>query len=552
MTSSVNNGFFLEDWWVSPAEGTLSRGEEVVHLEPKTMEVLVYLASRPGEVITREELERDVWRGALVGYDAITNTVIKLRKALGDDARQPHFISTIPKKGYQLIATPGESTGAAQTVSESLPGVSTRSANIRLFGFGAIAVLAIVGLAWALLPVDKGRQELPTIAVLPFENLNVDPKQDFLADGITEDIITDLSKLSSIQVIASNSSSAFKGKDTPIKEIGDELNVTYVVKGTVRRLDDDFRVNVQLVNAKTGFNAWAGRYDRKVKEVFAIQDDVTRNIVRILSIQTTQQEETRLARKATSNLEAYDYFQEGMRHYRAITREGNELARQSYRKAIELDPNYGRAYGAISVTLATDYRWGWTDNPSETLEHALELATRAVQLDPASPQTHWALGFVRLARREYSDARTAAEKSIEVAPNYADGYGLLGIISANQNEPNQAIKYTRRGMELNPYYTWEYLYTLGMSYHMLEDYDKAIEVLEEAQARNGNVVQVKLYLAACYVRVNRLDDAEWMVEQLQVITPSTLLSTLDKTLSLSNSAARRTLLADLKRAGLPE
>jgi len=552
MTGSVTNGFSLEDWWVSPAEGTLSRGAEVVHLEPKAMEVLVYLASRPGDVITREELERDVWRGALVGYDAITNTVIKLRKALGDSARQPRFISTIPKRGYQLIAVPGESTGAVHAVSGGRPGVGASGVNTRLFGLGALAVLAIIGLVWALLPGENGRLALPSIAVLPFENLNADPKQDFLADGITEDIITDLSKLSSIQVIASNSSSAFKGKDTPIKEIGSELNVTYVVKGTVRRLNDDFRVNVQLVNAGTGFNAWAGRYDRKVKEVFAIQDDVTRNIVRILSIQTTRQEETRLARKATSNLEAYDYFQEGMRYYRAITREGNELARQSYRKAIELDPDYGRAYGAIAVTLVTDYRWGWTDTPAETLEHALELATRAVELDPASPQTHWALGFVRLARREYSEASTAAEKSIEVAPNYADGYGLLGIISANQNDAQQAIKYTRRGMELNPYYTWEYLYTLGMSYHMLEDYDKAIQVLEEAQARNGNVVQVKLYLAACYVRVNRQDDAEWVVEQLQVISPTTLLSTLDKTLSLSNSAARRILLADLKKAGLPE
>jgi len=556
MTDLATKGFSLGDWRVSPAEGILSRGDEVVHLEPKAMEVLVYLASRPGEVITREELERDVWRGALVGYDAVTNTVIKLRKALGDDARKPRFIATIPKKGYQLIASPRESDGEAAAASAVKPATVAAgkfaAANSRLLGFGLMAIVVIVGLMWIFLTTDRDSQKPPSIAVLPFENLNADPKQDFLADGITEDLITDLSKLSSIQVIASNSSSAFRGKQASIKQIGEELKVTYVVKGTVRRLSDDFRVNVQLVNAETGFNTWAARYDRKVKEVFAIQDDVTRNIVRILAIQTTQQEETRLSRKATSNLEAYDYFQEGMRHYRAITREGNELARQSYRKAIELDPNYGRAYGAISVTLATDYRWGWTDNPSETLEHALELATRAVQLDPASPQTHWALGFVRLARREYSDARTAAEKSIEVAPNYADGYGLLGIISANQNEPNQAIKYTRRGMELNPYYTWEYLYTLGMSYHMLEDYDKAIEVLEEAQARNGNVVQVKLYLAACYVRVNRLDDAEWMVEQLQVITPSTLLSTLDKTLSLSNSAARRTLLADLKRAGLPE
>ena len=180
------------------------------------------------------------------------------------------------------------------------------------------------------------------------------------------------------------------------------------------------------------------------------------------------------------------------------------------------------------------------------------MAKKAVELDPDSPQTYWALGFVQLARKEYEDARATAEKSIEVAPNYADGYGLLGIISSNLGEAHQAIEYTRRGMQLNPYYTWEYLFTLGQSYYTLKEYDKAIKVLEDAQSRNPNAPNAKLFLAACYVRVGRQSDAEWVIEQLEVISPATTLSGIDKTLTFSNTATKKLVLADLKQAGLPD
>ena len=561
MTSLETNGFQLEDWRITPAEGTLVRGDEVVRLEPKAMEVLVYFASRPGEVVTREELERDVWRGALVGYDAVTNTVIKLRKALGDDARHSRFISTIPKRGYQLICpvSPNEKTGVVDTAvqsanssTEPVVGTFFSRMNPRLTGIAAAVMLVIVSAAYFLFQGSNDRSGPPSIIVLPFENLNADPKQDFLADGMTEDIITDLSKLSNVHVIASNTSSAYKGKNPSIVDIGKELKVSYVLKGTIRRLSNDFRVNVQLVNTSTGYNAWASRYDRNVNDLFAIQDDMTRNIVRVLAIKMTGVEQSRLQKKATDSLKAYDYFQEGLRHYRAITKGSNVLARQAYRQAIELDPNYGRAYGGIAVTLVVDYRWGWTDTPQEALDRALVLAKKAVELDPDSPQTYWALGFVQLARKDYKDARAAAEKSIEVAPNYADGYGLLGVINSWQGNAQQAIEYTRRGMRLNPYYTWEYLYTLGQAYYTLKDYDKAIEVLEDAQTRNPNVPQVKLFLAACYIRVGRQSDAEWVIEQLEVISPATTLSGIDKTLTFSNAATKKLLLADLQQAGLPD
>ena len=555
MNDAAAKSFYLGDWRVSPQEGLLTRDDTVVHLEPKAMEVLVYMASRAGEVITREDLERDVWRGALVGYDAVTNTVIKLRKALQDSARQSRYIATIPKRGYQLIATVSDSgsidlgvvSGKQGTRIPSKPLSRLRTA---IFGLGIVAMLLLVSLAWLF--TSNKHDGPPSIAVLPFENLNKDPKQDYLADGVTEDLITDLSKLSNIRVISNSTTSAYKDKQDSVTEIGSELGVTYVVKGNVRQVGDNFRVNVQLVNANTGFNAWASRYDRDIKELFNIQDDVSRNIVRALSVKVSSQEESRLAQRSTNSLKAYDYFQEGMRRYRTTSREGGAQAREFYRKAIEIDPAYGRAYGAIAVTLAMDYRWGWTDTPIADLDKALTLARKAVELDPASPQTYWALGFVQMARRDHDGAKKAALQSIDVAPNYADGYGLLGWASIALGEARQGVDSTKQGMRLNPYYTWEYLSVLGQGYYMLRDYANAVKALEEADARNGNIMQVKAVLAASYVRLGRKTDAEWVVEQLKLNNPEITVSHIQKTWVLASPASINLLAADLKRVGLPD
>jgi adenylate cyclase len=553
--------FFIDKWQVSPLEGLLTRGSETVRLEPKAMEVLVYFASRPGEVITRHELERDVWHGALVGYDAVTNTVIKLRKALQDSAREPRFIVTIPKKGYQLIASTdyhgGDDRPESATPVSDVPKAAVRrdwpSWSFYRTGI-ATAVLACI-LVFVLLwlwSTNNKSVALPSIVVLPFDNLNEDPKQDYLANGITEDIITDLSKLSNILVIASNTSSRYRGKHVSAEDVGADLNVEFVLRGSIRRLGDEVRVNVQLINTETGFNTWAQRYDRKIAEVFAVQDEVTRSIVKALAVKITNQEEHRLVQKTTDSLKAYDYFQEGQRIYKFSTKETNEQARELYRKAIELDPSYGRAYGAMAITLARDYRRGWTNTPNEALDRALVLAKTAVALDNASPQTYWALGFVYFTRKDFLNAEKAAARSITIAPSYADGYGLLALISSHNGQPKRAMELTNMGIRLNPYFTWEYLYVLGITKYATGSYDSAIALLEKAQARNDNVVPVKLFLAACYVKANRQADAEWVVAQLQMLSPATTVTAIDKTIPIANPEFKQSFLKDLRKAGLPE
>jgi TolB-like protein/DNA-binding winged helix-turn-helix (wHTH) protein/Flp pilus assembly protein TadD len=566
-------GFMIDGWRVSPPEGVLTRGDETAHLEPKAMEVLVYLASHPGEVITREELERNVWHGAVVGYDAVTNTIIKLRKALQDSARQPHYIATIPKKGYQLIAsvTCSDDDNSPATVlrtsnepvasaAQEQPAWYTHKKGMGITTLAAILVFGLVWL-WPESPtqskpattVHKGDNlVLPSIIVLPFENLSDDPKQEYLADGITEDIITDLSRLSNLLVIASNTSFTYKGKQVTLEDVATDLNVVFVLKGSIRQLDDAVRVNAQLVNTTTGFNTWAQRYDRKISEVFTVQDEVTQSIVEALAIKMTSQEKQRLSQKTTNSLKAYDFFQEGQKIIRVNTKETNAQARAMYREAIELDPDYGRAYGAMAYTLAADFRRGWTDTPLWTLDRALELAKKAVALDDSTPQTYWALGFVYLNRKEYDHAEKAVEQAINIAPNYADGYGLLALINSFLGKPERAIELNNKAIRLNPYYTFEYLYIHGMAYYKLGDYDAAIAILEEAQERNANAIQVKVFLAASYVRSGRQDDAEWVINELQVLSPTATITGLDNAIPIAVPEFKHALLDDLRKAGLPE
>ena len=545
----------LDDWQVSSEEGTLSRGNETVHLEPRVMDVLVYLAERPGQVITRDQLERDVWRGALVGYDAVSSTIIKLRKALKDDARQPRIIVTVPKKGYQLVAP----VRLAHQATDQKPPVpptqntlkTTRSRYVIAAGLFLVVFATVV--AWKFIATPAGQQtDIPSLLVLPFENIVASEEHEVFVDGITEDIITDLSRLGNLSVMSSNVTFKYRGRQVTLQELHEELDVDFVVQGSVRRLGQEIRINVQLVNARTGVNLWAQRYDRKLADVFFVQDEITNTLIDTLSIKLTSTEQLRLAQRTTNNLMAYDFFLEGQRISKQGTQQANQLAADAYRKAIEQDAAYGRAYGALAFILASDFRRGWTEAPVETLDRALALAEQGVALDDAIPHTYWALGYVHLMRKEFTKAEQAATTAISIAPNYADGYGLLALIYNNLGEPAKSVEFVEKGMRINPYYTWDYLFNLGWAHYMLGNHDKAIDALEKAQQRNESVVPIKLILAASYAQAGKQDDAEWTVEQLLILNPMTTLSHTDNAMPIAKPGLKQQLLDDLRKAGLPE
>ncbi len=289
---------------------------------------------------------------------------------------------------------------------------------------------------------------------------------------------------------------------------------------------------------------------RKLEDIFALQDEITGKIVSALVIQLSAREKADLALKATRNVAAYDLFLRGRQYDRLGTREGLEMAQAFYREAIQLDPRFGRAYGALARTLTRAMIWGFTERSAQGLDQALELAQQAVSLNNSLPQTHWALGYVHLHRHEGEPALAATQRSIELAPNYADGYALLALINNHAGRGQEAIRLINRAMALNPRYTWEYPNILGRGYYNLADYNKAVETFLDALARNEIVGIPRLFLISSYVRLDRLDDARWEVAQLQTHNPQMTLSQLRRQVFIWNKEALDRFIADLEKVGV--
>ena len=289
-----------------------------------------------------------------------------------------------------------------------------------------------------------------SIAVLPFANMSGDAEQEYFADGISEDTITALSKLSQLFVIARNSSFTFKGKNVNVQEVGKSLGVRYVLEGSVRKSGNKVRITAQLIDATTGGHLWAERFDRDLTDIFAVQDDVTQQIVGALALNLTEGDQQRLATEHSENLEAYDCFLRGREQWRGLSKEANIKARDLFQRAIELDPKFAPAYAFLAVAHALSYINRWSPSPPKSLEQAEEAALQAVALDDRYPYAHWALGIVSLYMRRHDVAIREAERSISLAPNLADGHETLGQCAALFRQVRGGTRLFQPGNGLEP------------------------------------------------------------------------------------------------------
>jgi adenylate cyclase len=464
--------------------------------------------------------------------------------------------------GKQRFKNITESVACYRVVgSSAAPASEPRTpSRVWLAGLAFLAIAAIVagsvlwqrGVDEPARAVQEEPAARPSVVVLPFSNLSADPQQAYFSDGITNDIITDLSRLQSLRVIARASAFAYKNQTVDVADIGRDLGVRYVVEGSVQKAGGRLRINVHVTDTQTGFDLWGERYDGSVDDLFAVQDEVTRQIVDTLAVQLTPEEQRNLGRAATRSFEAYDLLLQGLEQYRTRTPESHARAKAAYTRAIELDPEFARAYGALAVLLSNAYWRGWTDTPNEDLERALSLGRKAVALDDQSPQTYWALGYVHLWRKEYADATREVEHAIALSPNFADGYGLLAYIDNWTGRYEQAATLIQKAMDLNPYYTFDYPWNLGRAYYGLERYAEASQALEKALEKNPNAAQPRLFLASSYLRLGRRDDAEWEVEQVVMADSGLTLSQLANTLPFEDPSDLDHLLDDLRQIGLPE
>ncbi|MBW2057768.1 MAG: tetratricopeptide repeat protein [Deltaproteobacteria bacterium] len=389
----------------------------------------------------------------------------------------------------------------------------------------------------------------PSIAVLPFANMSGDPDQEYFSDGITEDLITDLSKLSGLFVIARNSVFTYKGKSVKVEEVGRELGVRYVLEGSVRKAGDQVRITAQLVDAATGGHLWAERYDGDLKDIFALQDEVTQKIVSALAVNLTQDERERLVRKHTDNLEAYDYTLRGLEYLFRFTEEANTQARKMFEKSVGLDPEYAIAYSLLGSTHLLEWSLGWSQD-SQSLERAFELEQKAIGLDDSLPEPHRFLGDVYLWKKQHDRAIAEYEKAIALDPNDPDGFQGLGSILTWAGRPEESIGLVKKAIRLDPVYPVFYLFTLGHAYFLTGQYEEAVTTLRRALNLNPNFWPSHLYLAASYVELGRYEEARAEAAEVTRLSLQTSTETWKERLPYKDHGVLEHLLDSLHKAGL--
>jgi adenylate cyclase len=392
----------------------------------------------------------------------------------------------------------------------------------------------------------------PSIVVLPFANMSGDSEQEYFSDGITEDITTDLSKLSSLFVIARNSAFTYKGKAVKVQDVSREMGVRYVLEGSVRRADGRVRVTTQLIDGTTGGHLWSERYDRPLKDVFAVQDEIVLKIVTTLKLQLTLWEQGVIVRKTTDNLEAYDYVLRGLETgaiRERLTLETIAQARQMWEKAIELDPQYATACALLSLTYFLE--WFYTlRQDQQALEQAFALAQKAVSLDDSLPMAHGVLGMVYLMQKQHEQALAEAQRAVSLDPSAADNYVSLGLILAYVGRPEEAIEVWQKAMRLNPHYPTSYSNALGWGYLLTRQYDEGITVLKNAISRNPNFPPLRGTLAIIYSELGRDEEARAEGAVMLKQVPTFSLEVFAQRIPYKDPAALERHIAGLRKAGL--
>ena len=491
-------------------------------------------------------------------YDSIKNKLSLSYESMGE-----HTVKNIkePVRVYRMRIGP-EATPHLMKEEKARPRHWQKTT------LAAVMVLVVVAGAWAIWNIYFRRPsvepaslekmayplpEQPSIAVLPFANMSDDPKQEYFSDGITQEIITALSKTPRIFVIARNSTFTYKGKPVKVQQVAEELGVRYVLKGSVRRAEDDVRITVQLVDAITGKHMWAERYDRKLEDIFSVQDEITKKIITELQVKLTQGEQARIYAKGTDNLEAYLKLMQVSFYFMGDPKpEKFAPARQLAEEAIALDPNWPLTYCFLGRTYIFDVFYGASKTPAKSLERAYELGQNALALDEKLGAAHRLLSLAYSFNKQYEKSIEHGKLSVEFNPSSAYFKASLGSILMNAGKPEESIPLYKNAIRLDPYARSNFYYNYGLVLWMMGQYKVAIAAGKEARNRGPNDIFSHILLAATYIEFGRVEDAQASAAEVLRIKPNFTLEWLAKMLPWKNKDDVNRLIEDLRKAGLPE
>jgi len=390
----------------------------------------------------------------------------------------------------------------------------------------------------------------PSIAILPFVNMSGELEQEYLCDGITEQIITCLSKTPKLFVIARHSTFTYKGRPVRVQQVSRELGVRYVMEGSVHRSGDRIRITAQLIDAITGHHLWAERYDRDLKDVFTLQDEITMEILRALEVKLTEGEQARIHRRGTDNIDAYIKTLKAMEYFERFNKDDNAAARRIAEEVIALDPNYARAYRLLSYTKMMDPFYGTSTSPRESFERALELAQKAVSLDDSHPCGYEVLSYIHTMKRQNERAIAEAKRAIALDPNGADAHVALGYVLHIAGRPEEAIAPIKRGIRINPIAPGHYYRQLGNACRMAGQYEQAIAAYEKALERSPDSVITHVHLTATYSLSGRDHEARAQAKEVLRVQPRFSVEGYVKQLPYKDQSENELLKQALRKAGL--
>ncbi len=451
----MSREFQVGEWLVEPDLNCITRGNRKISVEPKVIEVLACLADYAGEVLSKEQIIQTVWSDTFVSEEVLRYSISELRKAFKDDAKNPRIIQTIARRGYRLIAP-----------------VTKKD------------------------PISSSRV---SVAVLAFSDISPARDQEYFCDGISEEIINNLTRIKDLRVASRTSSFMFKGKSEDIRSIGKKLNVSAVLEGSVRKAGDRLRITAQLINVKDGYPLWSDQYDRELKNVFAIQEEIARSIAATLKITLTPKESNAIGKIPTSDLRAYDYYLRGKQFFYQYTRKGIEFAQKMFSQAIELDRDFARAYAGIAD--CGSYLYMHAGNHDTHCEQADSNSRKALDLDPDSAEAHASRGVALSLKEKYAESEKEFKTAIRLDPMLFEAYYFYARSSFAQGELEKAIELYEKSSEVNPH-DYQAPLLVAQIYSDIGQHQKAkaarlrgVQVAEERLRMNPDDVRA-LYMGA--------------------------------------------------------
>jgi len=522
--------FFFADHTLDTDRRELCRGSEPIAVEPQVFDLLVYLLQNHDRVVSKDDLIASVWGGRIVSDSTLTSRINATRKAVGDSGEDQKLIRTIARKGLRFVGTVRTQPNGAETIHATSPPPREIHEPSR-----------------PALPLP----DRPAIAVLPFANMSGDPEQEYFSDGISEDIITALSKLRWFFVIARNSSFIYKGKAVHMKQVAEELGVGYVVEGSVRKVGDRVRITAQLNDVATGSHIWAERYDRGLADVFAVQDEITEAIVAAIEPQLYAAESFRAKRKAPDSMDAWDLVMRALSHYWRVTRQDNLVAQALLEKATAIDPNSGQALGVLAASHTFSAHMGWAD-VATVAPIAERAALAAILADSEDAWAHHALGSVYMFTRRFDHTLAEFELALRLNPNFSLAQGYYGLALAYCGRWEEADTAARRALRRSPRDPFSAVYYGIAAYAQFigRNYDEAMRLSREGIRQRVDFVGAHRVLTAAAGMAGQADLAKVALQELRRAQPNISLAWIASQMPIKQDADREHYLEGFRRAGL--